>query len=309
MTAECKNCTIEFNKKDYRQKFCSQSCSAKYHNVRRLKKLYMPSNRQCVICNNNLKNYQRKFCSNTCEGINKKQTTENKIKNGEHVGVFNLRKYLFSILPNECHLDIIPPTPTPTVTPSPTPVFELAYLFIEPVSGSTSIGQWMYNSGSNFFGFTNLSSPDTSNSAQFNIDMNNYIDYSGWTSGSFPAVRTQPVPQASGGIDSYGNAIVEFNFTTHEVPSGTVNSASWYMWIIPTGATNGEIQTLIDYNNTGNPNVFTTVNTEGTLRANTFTYTGTTIPADTYRIYTTFTDVAFYLNNNNDIYFKGNTVS
>ena len=104
MTSECQNCTIEFSKKDYRQKFCSQSCSAKYHNVRRLKKLYMPSSRHCVICNNNLKNYQRKFCSNTCEGINKKQTTENKIKNGEHVGVFNLRKYLFSILPNECQI-------------------------------------------------------------------------------------------------------------------------------------------------------------------------------------------------------------
>lgn len=201
------------------------------------------------------------------------------------------------------------PTPTPTVTPSPTPAFELAYLFIEPQTGATDIGQYLYNAGSEFFGFTNLSSPDTTNPSQFNIDMNNYIDYSGWTSGLFPTVRTQPVPQASGGIDSYGNAIVEFNFTTHEIPSGTINSASWYMWIIPTGATNGEIQTLIDYNNAGNPNVFTTVNTEGTLRANTFTYTGSTIPADTYRIYTTFTDVAFYLNNNNDIYFKGNTVS
>jgi hypothetical protein len=66
---------------------------------------------------------------------------------------------------------------------------------------------------------------------------------------------------------------------------------------------------MIDYNNSGNPNDLTGVNTEGTLRANTFTYSGSTIPPDTYRVYTTFTDVAFYLNNTDDIYFKGNSVS
>ena len=38
------------------------------------------------------------------------------------------------------------PTPTKTPTPTPTPVY-FAYLFIEPVSGSTNIGEWMYNSG------------------------------------------------------------------------------------------------------------------------------------------------------------------
>jgi hypothetical protein len=201
------------------------------------------------------------------------------------------------------------PTSTPTPTPTPTPASEFAYLFIEPQTGATNIGQYLYDSGVNFFGFTNLSSPDTSNAVQFNLDMNAYVEFSGWTTGLFPAVRTQVVPQSTGGVDSYGNAIIEFNFTTHEVPSGTVDSSAWYMWIIPTGSTNGEIQTLIDYNNNGNPNTLTTVNTESTLRSNTFTYTGTTIPAGTYRIYTTFTDVAFYLNNNDDIYFKGNTVT
>jgi hypothetical protein len=201
------------------------------------------------------------------------------------------------------------PTPTPTPTSSPIPISTLAYLFIEPQTGSTDIGQYLFDSGVNFFGFTNISSPDTSNPTQFNLDMNAYVDFSGWTSGLFPAVRTQVVPQSTGGVDSYGNAIIEFNFTTHEVPSGTVGGSAWYMWIIPTGSTNGEIQTLIDYNNSGNPNVLTSVNTESTLRSNTFTYSGTTIPVGTYRIYTTFTDVAFYINNDDDIYFKGNTVT
>ena len=202
-----------------------------------------------------------------------------------------------------------PVSPTPTPTSSPIPISTFAYLFIEPQTGSTDIGQYLFDSGVNFFGFTNISSPDTSNPTQFNLDMNAYVDFSGWTSGLFPAVRTQVVPQSTGGVDSYGNAIIEFNFTTHEVPSGTVGGSAWYMWIIPTGSTNGQIQTLIDYNNSGNPNVLTSVNTESTLRSNTFTYSGTTIPVGTYRIYTTFTDVTFYIDNNNDIYFRGNTVT
>lgn len=214
-----------------------------------------------------------------------------------------------SVTPTNTPTPSVTESPNPTPTPTPTPILDFAYLFIEPQTGATDLGQYLYDSGVNFFGFTNLSSPDTSNSAQFEIDMNAYIDYSGWTSGLFPAVRTQPVPQSSGGVDSFGNAIVEFNFTTHEVPANTVNSQAWYMWIIPTGSTNGYIQTLIDYSNDGNPNTLIAVNTESTLRTNTFYYSGSTIPADTYRIYTTFTDVAFYLTNNDDIYFKGNTVS
>lgn len=214
-----------------------------------------------------------------------------------------------SVTPTITPTPSVTESPTPTPTPTPTPIVDFAYLFIEPQTGSTDIGQYLYDNGVNFFGFTNLSSPDTTNPVQFNIDMNAYIDFSGWTSGLFPAVRTQPVPQSSGGVDSFGNAIVEFNFTTHEVPANTVNSSAWYMWIIPTGSTNGYIQTLIDYSSDGSPNSLIAVNTESTLRQNTFTYSGGTIPAGTYRIYTTFTDVAFYLTNNDNIYFKGNTVS
>lgn len=200
-------------------------------------------------------------------------------------------------------------TSSPTPTPSSTPVFDFGYLFIEPQSGSTNIGQYLYDLGLNFFGFTNLSSPDTSDASQFNIDMNRYVDFSGWTSGLFPSVRSQFIPQTSGGVDGYGNAIVAYNFTTHEVPANTVSGPAWFIWILPVDSTNNQIQTMIDYNNSGNPNDLTGVNTEGTLRANTFTYSGSTIPPDTYRVYTTFTDVAFYLNNTDDIYFKGNSVS
>lgn len=200
------------------------------------------------------------------------------------------------------------PTVTPTLTPTPTVPTKYAYLFIEPQTGATNIGQYLYDLDNNrtFFGFTNSSVPDTADANQFDIDMNEYVSFSGWTGGTFPAVQSSIVPQISGGVDDYGNAISAYNFKTHKVSAGSVGSPGWYIWIIPTGATNGGQQTQIDYN--GNANALTTVYTDSTIRANTFTYTGSTIPAGTYRVYTTFADLAFYINDNDNIYFKGNTV-
>ena len=201
------------------------------------------------------------------------------------------------------------PTVTPTITPSSTPLVETAYLFIEPQSGSTNIGQYMFNNGYNFYGFTNSSGPTTSNPTQFNNDMNGYVSFTGWTGGVFPTVRTQMVPQVNGGVDAYGNSIVAYNFTTHEVPINTVSNQAWYTWIIPTGATNNLIQYQIDVNSFGNPNSMTTLIMDSTIYTKTFNYTGSTIPTGVYRVYTTFADLSFYLDNGgNTIYFRGNSV-
>jgi hypothetical protein len=204
------------------------------------------------------------------------------------------------------------PTHTPTPTSTPPPGNNIAYLFIEPQNNSSDIGGYMYNNYSaftDFFGFTNLSSPDFSNQAQFEIDMNYYIDYSGWTDSTLPLIRTQSVPQSSGGVDSFGNTIVEFNFTTHEIPAGTVNGSGWYTWIIPTSATNGMIQTIIDLSINGNPNSFITFGTDASLYQHEFEYTGTNIPSGNYRVYSSFVDPAFYIANSQDIYFKGGQVT
>lgn len=200
-------------------------------------------------------------------------------------------------------------TPTNTLTPTPTPTPPIfAYLFIEPQSGSTEIGQYLFDTGISFFGFTNISAPDTTNPAQFNIDMNEYVSFSGWTT-TFPSVRSQVVPQNSGGVDSFGNAINAYNFSTHEVPLNTVETDAWYTWIIPTGATNNQIQQKICYSINGNPNLMTTLFMESTIYTNTFNYTGSTIPTGVYRVYTTFADLAFYINNSSSIiYFKGDTI-
>ena len=200
-------------------------------------------------------------------------------------------------------------TTTPTVTPTPSTVFMYAYLFIEPFSGSTDIGQYMTNQGSGFYGFTNGFGPDTSSPSQFNIDMNEYVSYSGWTN-NFPSVRSQLIPISSGGLDSFGNAKIAYNFTTHEVPLGTVNGLAWYTWIIMTGDTGGGIQRSIGYTTDGNPNTLTNVFMDSTIYNNTFTYTGSTIPTGTYRVYTTWASTPFQIDNSStNIFFKGDTVS
>jgi hypothetical protein len=196
-------------------------------------------------------------------------------------------------------------TPTPTLTPTPSPLPNLyAYLFIEPISGSSAIGSYMYSNGSDFFGFTNASQPSQSQ-VPFSNDMNLYMNYPGWVNGQFPSIKIQSIPQQSGGVDSFGNPIAAYNFFTTEIPANTVKTAAWYTWIIPNIAINDEIQTEIYINSMGNPTQQESVGTEPTIYSYVVNYTGTTIPAGIYRVYTTFPNQIFRLNNNNNIYFRG----
>jgi len=166
----------------------------------------------------------------------------------------------------------------------------------------------MYDSGRNFFGFTNYSQP-TQNQTEFNIDMNTYVNFSGWTNGLFPSLIQQTVPQTSGGEDSFNNSIVAYNFLTTEIPNNYVNGYSWYTWMIPVSLTNNERQTIIDINTSNNPNLMTGVGTESTINSYTFTYTGTTIPPTTYRVYTTYPNTIFKIIDTQNIYMRGNTIT
>lgn len=203
----------------------------------------------------------------------------------------------------------ITPTNTPTNTPSPSTVVSFAYLFIEPFSGSVQIGNYMNQKGSGFYGFTNGFGPDTGDPIQFNVDMNEYVSFTGWTN-NFPAVRSQQIPMVSGGLDSYGNAQFAYNFTTHRVPAGTVEGLAWYTWIISTGNTNGGIQRSIGYTIDGSPNSTINVFMDSTIYTQTFNYTGSTIPIGTYRVYTTWASTPFQIDNSDvDIFFKGDTIT
>lgn len=203
------------------------------------------------------------------------------------------------------------PTNSPTITQTPSPSAPTtfrAYLFIEPYTGSTNIGQWMYDAGLNFFGFTNAFQP-TQNQNTFNLELNRYVDFTGWTNGSFPAIVQQVIPQTSGGLDSFDNPIVAYNFLTTEVPSGSVQIDSWYTWIIPTALTNGLKQNIIEFNAYGNSSDMIPALMESTIYNYTFTYSGSTIPQTTYRVYTTYPDSLFELNNTyQSIYFRGNSL-
>jgi len=202
---------------------------------------------------------------------------------------------------------ICPVTPTKSMTPTPTPHHK-AYLFIEPFTGSSVIGQWMNTNGSNFYGFTNLSAP-SQNQTLFNLDLNTYVDFTGWTNGTFPSIITQTVPQTSGGFDSFGNPIVAYNFLTTEVFENTIQGNAWYTWIIPVLLTNYERQVDIDFNKEGDSGDLVTIHTEETINTLTFTYSGSTIPATVYRVYTTFPNGIFELTNNQSIYFRGNSIA
>jgi hypothetical protein len=199
-------------------------------------------------------------------------------------------------------------TTTPTLTPTPSPEIPYAYLFIEPISGSSNIGQYLFSQGSgSFFGFTNATQPSSSAST-FQTQMSLYVNFSGWTNGEFPKIIKQTVPQTSGGVDSYGNPIVAYNFRTTAISANTVGCQAWYTWLIPTGLTNGLKQTEIDFSTT-DPNILTGVIMEPTIYNNTFTYTGSKISNTTYRVYTSYPSSNFYLNNLTNIYFKGGVVS
>ena len=197
------------------------------------------------------------------------------------------------------------PTPTPSSTPAPLP----AYLFIEPTSANTQFSGWFTSiSSPGFFrGFSNGLAVST-NPVTYNVQMNNYIQFSGW-GGTAPLIGTGTTSSVTGGNDAYGNPITAYLFETYRVPAGTVGGDAWYTWIVPTASTNNQIISQIGYNNAGNPNSLTAVNTQSSIYNLTVTTTGSTIPVGVYRVYSTYTSPTFRINGSvNDIYFKGNTL-
>lgn len=100
----CNQCNAEYVPNDYRQKFCSKSCSVTYSNSNRVRKMYQSSNRTCRFCGGALAKYQKKYCSSTCDGAQKKKDTEMKILAGKKVAVSVLRNYLLTTRPNVCEI-------------------------------------------------------------------------------------------------------------------------------------------------------------------------------------------------------------
>lgn len=199
-------------------------------------------------------------------------------------------------------------TPTPTITPSTTlqPISS-AVILIEPISASTNLGQYMLNKGLDFLGFSNETSPSLDN-VKFNIELNNYLDYSGWTNNELIS-QYSTVPQNSNGTDGLGNPKSIYNFYTNFLSAGTIQGKSWFSVIIPTGLTNGNFQKEIGISS-GDMHSFTGIKTDLLIYSYTFTYTGYNFNRTTYRLYTTFPSTEMLLDNTDtSIYLKGNVAT
>jgi hypothetical protein len=198
-------------------------------------------------------------------------------------------------------------TPTPTITPSTTPQPPFTALFlIEPLSASTGIGNYMYSKGLSFLGFSNGTSPTLSSSV-FNVEMNNYLDYTGWTNNELYFLPIN-VASTSTGVDSFNNKRVIYNFLTQGLIGGTIKDECWWTVLIPTGLTNNYKQSIINIGE-GSSEIFSQVRTDSTIFNQTFTYTGYNFNRTTYRVYTTFPSVELFLDNTElSIYLKGGSV-
>jgi hypothetical protein len=164
----------------------------------------------------------------------------------------------------------------------------------------------MQSRSSAFRGFSNGIAPSI-NQGIFSNQLNSYLSFSGW-GGNAPSVRSSNISRTSGGSDSFGNSIQAYLFKTHEVPADLVSGYSWFTWVISTTATNNEVITNIGVNDSGDPNSLTPIGVNSVYSNMSFQYTGSTIPQGLYRVYTTFNNTNFRLLNNNNIYFKGNSL-
>jgi hypothetical protein len=147
-------------------------------------------------------------------------------------------------------------------------------------------------------------------------DLISYYNIPFWkTDPSLKVIETE-VPQVTGGVDSYNNPKLQYNFTTVKIPKGTFNDMGWVTVLIPTSAMNNDTkrQRQIGYyskngnriTSSGN-NTQTIINTNSTLYSYVLNYTGNVIPQGQYRVYTTHGGFGMRIgfNTTNDVYLRG----
>jgi len=209
-----------------------------------------------------------------------------------------------SVTPTVTNTPSVTVTPTITPTPSNLPRSQ-AILFILEQENNTDFATYMHNNGSTFYGFGLGTSPTGS------TDIELFMDWDGWFDGTAPEPILQDIPQTSGGVDDFGNPILQYNFKTTEVPVGTASSA-WYIWLIPQSliGDSANRQTHIKYNINSDSSTFISQPTERTIYQYLGNYTGSNWVNDSYRMYTTYPGTSFSINNNDtdSLYFKGGTI-
>jgi hypothetical protein len=223
------------------------------------------------------------------------------------------------------------PTNTPTVTatitstvtntPSQTPTDPglRAILFMESQDDvqfggnpNTDLGDYMVlNAVNNWYGFW------TSGVVGINAaDLAIYMNWPGFLTGTtnVPAAIQITIPQSSGGVDAYGNAIEAYKFLTTQVSANSTTGDVWYSVFAPPVKTNNQTYSTIGVNYSNAPNTLIAVSTEPTVYVYNVAYSGSNFPTASYKVYTQsaanngFNNGSTGVTDSTNNYFRGGTL-
>ena len=151
--------------------------------------------------------------------------------------------------------------------------------------------------------------PPSTVQGTFDSQYNAWLSYTGW--GVYtPSIITSPVSKVTTGTnDTYGQPIVAYKFQTAQVPNTVLPPATfaWYIWLVSTAVTNGQQYSTIQEG--VNPATMTDFNMTTSYSNLIVNYSGSTIPAGTYKVYSTYGNTSFRIQNlGNNLYFRGGTL-
>ena len=209
-------------------------------------------------------------------------------------------------------------TPTPTQTPTPTEVGLKAILFMESSDDAvfggdpnTDIGDYMLSNATSWYGFWTRGHVGI-NAADLAI----YMDWPGFVNGTsnVPRAIEITIPQTSGGVDSFGNAIEAYKFLTTQVNAGNIGDI-WYSIFAPVSQTNNQTYNTIGFNYAGSPSTLTYTSTDPATYSGNIVYTGPNWTLSTYKAYSQsaqgggMNQGSFGVTDSTNNYFKGGTLN
>ena len=189
-----------------------------------------------------------------------------------------------------------------------------AYIFIETNSKTPIVKSYLLGlpktstSPITFTGFFGV------NAGSWISTFQNYVDMPYWNNGTLPAIIESDIPQTSGGVDSYGNPVVAYNFKTIKISKNTVNGLAWVNILIPVNAMNGDTKRQRTVNHYEIKNGVRVLNLnrnmDNVVYSTIINYQGNRIPKGLYRLYGTYpgTGLKITFNTTNDVYLRGNGI-
>ena len=207
---------------------------------------------------------------------------------------------------------------TMSTSPTVSGTVNKAYIFVEPLTNFKTIKTYLLSLPKtplyhfNFTGFFGV------NGDAWKYTYQNYVDMPYWNNGTLPAIIESDIPQTSGGVDSYGNPVVAYNFKTIKISKNTVNSLAWVSILIPVNAMSGDTKRQKTVNHyeikkINNKDVMVSNlnrNMDNVVYSSIVNYQGNRIPKGLYRLYSTYpgTGLRITFNTTNDVYLRGNGI-